>query len=568
MAIAKFTQVVSFFKTTLSQRLTDTATDVTLDAVPSGVIEYPTWAVIEPQGENKELIYLPSAPTSLTYASVVRGLNPSSNNDTDEGYKTDHPANVEVIIGPVHRHWNELVKVMDGTVGTGATIFRVGDETDSNVTFYAQNADSSKPYLQYNASQNKWLISNDGTSTYDIAAGGSGLSRGLGVNISASQINLDVRTSGGLRNNQGTGSQQADVDPTIVARLDTANTWTAAQSLTAARLLITTDAASGNEAVRKSLLDSTLTAALTTVRFGDSSDGAFAETSSTTTWNTATKTVYQFSSFSLTGTASLVIGSNLQNKPVIVLVDGDLTVTSSTVPAIDGRGRGGNGATGAASLSASNGTAGKGIMKVLATGGIGGSASTDPATFSGPGGGGGASCVTTGSDGGAGSGGTGRAAGTGGGTGLLANATSSSPLTVRQWMSILGCGDGGGAGCGSSFGGGNIAGGNGGAGGGCIIFFVKGNINITSTFNVSGSNGSNGTNSGSNYYSGGGGGGGGGSLGIFYGGSVTANTATFTVSGGTAGTSTGVSGNGGNGGSGIALVKQIDAKLFNAIFNG
>lgn len=560
MAIAKFQKVVSLFKTTLAQRITDSATSVTLSDVPGGVMQYPAWMVIEPLGENVEMIYLPSSPSSTTYSSVVRGLDPESDNDTNAGFEHDHPAGVDVIISPVHRNWNELVKVMDGDAATGATTLRVGDETDSNITVYAQNADVSKPYFQYNASSNKWLISNDGTSTYDISAGGSGLTRGPGVDVVASAITLDVRASGGLRNNQGTGSQQADVDPTIVARLDTANTWAAVQSFTADNAQITTDANSANDAVRKSLLDSTVSTGVTTVRFGDSSDGAFAESSGTTTWNTAGKTIYQFSSFSLTGTADIAIGSNLQNEPLLILVDGDLTITSSASPAIDGRGRGGTGATGAISLSAQNGVAGKGIMKVLATGGLGGSAGSDPAAFYGGGGGGGASCVTAGSAGG------GAGAGTGGGTGLLANATSSSPLTVRQWLSILSCGDGGGAGCGTT--GGSRAGGSGGNGGGCIVFLVKGAINIASTLSVAGSAGSNGTNNGSNYYTGGGGGGGGGSIAIFYAGALTANTATLTVSGGSGGTPVSGSGSGGSGGAGIALVKAIDASLFNATMNG
>lgn len=255
MAIAKFQKVVSLFKTTLAQRITDSATSVTLSDVPGGVMQYPAWMVIEPLGENVEMIYLPSSPSSTTYSSVVRGLDPESDNDTNAGFEHDHPAGVDVIISPVHRNWNELVKVMDGDAATGATTLRVGDETDSNITVYAQNADGNKPYLQYNATSNKWLISNDGTSTYDISAGGSGLTRGPGVDVVASAITLDVRASGGIRNNQGTGSAQCDVDPAIVARLDTANTWTEVQSFTANNAQITTDADSANDAVRKSFMD-------------------------------------------------------------------------------------------------------------------------------------------------------------------------------------------------------------------------------------------------------------------------------------------------------------------------
>ena len=206
---------------------------MTLAAVPSGAVQYPNWMVIEPDSANREIVYLPTAPSGTTYSGVVRGISLTADSDS-AGTGIAHAANVDVVMSLTHRDWNDIVSWIQGTNGSGYNNLRVGDETDSNITIYAQNADGAKPYVQYNASTNKWLISNDGVSTFDITAGGSGLTRGLGVNISASAITLDVRTSGGLRNNQGTGSQQCDVDPTIVARLDTANTWTAAQTHSAA----------------------------------------------------------------------------------------------------------------------------------------------------------------------------------------------------------------------------------------------------------------------------------------------------------------------------------------------
>ena len=247
----RFKKTVSLFRTTLASKMTSSQTTMTLQASPGGNIEYPNWLVIEPNSANAEIVYCPSAPTANVFSGITRGVDPTLDTDA-AGTGIAHPANMDVIVAPMHRQWNSAVEVFTGVSGSGSNNFRVGDGTDANMTYYAQNADASKPYFQYNATQNKWLISNDGTTTYDIAAGGSGLTRGLGVTVNAGAIDLDVRTSGGLRNNQGTGSQQADVDPTIVARLDTANTWTAVQTLTADRLQITTDADSANDAVRYS----------------------------------------------------------------------------------------------------------------------------------------------------------------------------------------------------------------------------------------------------------------------------------------------------------------------------
>lgn len=226
-----------------------------LDAVPSGAVQYPNWMVIEPESGNAEIVYLPTAPTGTTFSGIVRNISTSANSDSG-ATGIAHAANVEVVMSLTHRDWNELVAWIQGTNGSGYTNLRLGDETDSNVTIYAQNADASKPFMRYDAATNKWLISNDGTSTFDISAGGSGLTRGPGVDIVASAITLDVRSSGGLRNNQGTGSAQADVDPAIVARLDTANTWTAVQTVSAGNVNLSSDASAATDPVRYSQLQS------------------------------------------------------------------------------------------------------------------------------------------------------------------------------------------------------------------------------------------------------------------------------------------------------------------------
>jgi len=261
MAFSTFTKVGSLYRTTLKQGIASNATALEFNDTPLANIEYPNWFVIEPNSSNYEIIYCPTAPTGAAFTGVVRGINPETDVDTtDVAFQKGHAANVEVVLAPLHRQWNQLVDVMDGTTSTGDENFRVGKEVDEDITYYAQNADVNKPFLRYDASDDKWLISNDGVSTYDPSLGGSGLTAGLGIDITASAIKLDTRTSGGLRNNQGVGSKQADVDPTIVGRLDTANTWAAVQSITADNLQITTDANSANDAVRSSYLDATLDA--------------------------------------------------------------------------------------------------------------------------------------------------------------------------------------------------------------------------------------------------------------------------------------------------------------------
>lgn len=279
--------------------------------------------------------------------------------------------------------------------------------------------------------------------------------------------------------------------------------------------------------------------------FGDGSDGAFALASGTTTWNTSLKYLYQFTSFALTGSGVLTVGANLKNQPLIVLVQGDLAITSNGNPAIQLTGfgaAGGAGGTGTGGAGA-DGTPGAQIVSYQSQG-LGGTMGTSQ----GGGGGGGAGCNGNGVVG-AGSGGT---PGAGGKGTKVTNIVNFSKL-----LSLLSCGAGGGGGSSDNS---ASVGGAGGDGGGCIIFIVGGNINITAKMYANGNAGVAGTTSGS-YYGGGGGGGGGGAIAVFYLGVVTANSATIQVAAG-AGGSGGLTFPGGAGGAGYSVVQKINSKLY------
>ena len=309
--------------------------------------------------------------------------------------------------------------------------------------------------------------------------------------------------------------------------------------------------------------------------FGNGSDGAFSLSSGNyQVLNTAGKYVYQYSSFSLTGNSKLVTGSNLDGHPLQILVQGDLTITSASTTAISRVGAGSAGAAGGAGGSGSTNAGAAGVeadfsgtamRATAATGGTGGTYSGSFAR-SGGGGGGGAGFGNAGV-----TGGTGAYVATGGTGGGKEAYVASAP--IARFLSLCHMGGGGGGGGGGSANG--SVGGDGGAGsrgGGCLQFIVGGNINVTSTISVAGSPGSNGVSaSGNGAGGGGGGGGGGGSFGIFYNGSVIANTGTYTVTGGvggtrgaSAGTADGGSsqgGNGGAGGDGQSVVRRISSVL-------
>lgn len=278
---------------------------------------------------------------------------------------------------------------------------------------------------------------------------------------------------------------------------------------------------------------------------GDGSDGALTISSGTTNIDLGGVSYVErnYTSISITGTGQLTFSNPATNGTMIVLnCTGNVTVTSSTVPAIS--------AVGCGALGGSGGTA---------TGGA-----------SGAGGGGGAGIVSIGTDGSAGSSGSsgsdgnygagifrtnpgiGGSGSTGGVAGTIwtPNATSFLPSFAYRNQGLLAtCGAGGGGGGGFG-GGGAQPGGNGGAGGPVLLINCFGSLNITSTISAAGSPGVAGSGAAA-----GGGGGGGGCIIIRYN-TLVANTATLVTTGGAS-----VDG-GGAGGNGYSLVVPLSTRSF------
>jgi hypothetical protein len=258
---------------------------------------------------------------------------------------------------------------------------------------------------------------------------------------------------------------------------------------------------------------------------GTGADGALTISSETTTIDLggAAAVTKNYTSISITGTGKLAFSNPNANGTLIILKSqGNVTITSSTVPAIDLRSIGAIGGSGGANnngsgrgASGGSGNIGRGNSSKCAQGirGTGGDSVAPVGT---------------------------------GGT-AVSGGTPFITATIDGEVSVFSCGGGGGGGGGSGAG---ItgSGGAGGTGGGSLYIKCGGALNITSTINASGAAGSNGTNSG-----GGGGGGGGGSIAIVYR-TLTANSATLTVDGGARGTGNagGTNTYGGGGGSGAA----------------
>lgn len=262
------------------------------------------------------------------------------------------------------------------------------------------------------------------------------------------------------------------------------------------------------------------------IKFGGTgADGALSISSGTTTIDcaNAATVVKNYTSIAITGTGKLAFSNPNTNGTVVILKSqGNVTLTSSSTPMLDCSGIGAAGGAAVGPTGSSQA-------------GNSGSNSYSFATIS---------------NGGATANVSGAADGTAG-TAASTNYTNSSPtIYTGKYPFIIG-------GAGGSSGGvvGGVAStstsGAGGNGGGGLILECGGALNFTTAngISVAGANGGNGArNTGANGGAGGGGGGGGGVCIVLYN-TLTANSGTITITGGTGGSQAFTGGNGAGGGS-------------------
>lgn len=268
-------------------------------------------------------------------------------------------------------------------------------------------------------------------------------------------------------------------------------------------------------------------AASASVKFGGTgADGAFSATSGATNIDLGSASYVEknYTSISITGTGSMTFTNPNANGTVVVLrSQGNVTLTSSTAPMIVGTGLG-------------------------STGGAGGAAASNPGTIGTDTFGTLISRISGGSPG------TGGSAGAGGAVPTVSNGPVvliSSSLGGRSIRLSPGSGGGGGGSTGATA----DLGGAGGRGGGALYIECGGAWNFTTSGGISVA-GSVGT-AGANAQTKGGGGGGGGAGGMFIAlyNTLTANSGTVVVNGGTGGAGGGAAtgGAGGNGSAGTGF---------------
>lgn len=178
------------FETTLTASISASSTTIPVTTCPTETVGF---MVIEPGTANKEVIKYtgssnPGGAGNLT--GVTRGLT-LVGSSVAGGTGTAHAAGQPCNMTNTHHYLEQLAALDDANIFT-ATSQKFGPGSAGDVKLYAHNGDTNEPFLQWDDTNNKWLISNDGTSTYDITSGGSGLSAGDEITISGSAINNDA----------------------------------------------------------------------------------------------------------------------------------------------------------------------------------------------------------------------------------------------------------------------------------------------------------------------------------------------------------------------------------------
>jgi len=202
----------SEFKTTLASAISTTDTSITLSEAPTETAGY---LVLEPRTTNSEIIKY-TGVTGTTVTGVVRGLAKSGYDDATvvTANCKSHAAGVEVSMTDTHYFFAKLQEIFSGQKGTGYENYYIGNSADNDISFYADNGDVARPFWRYDASENAWVVSNDGVTSYVISNGGSGVTAGDGIDITGGAVAVDVALSGGLKMSAVGGDNQVMVDAT------------------------------------------------------------------------------------------------------------------------------------------------------------------------------------------------------------------------------------------------------------------------------------------------------------------------------------------------------------------
>jgi len=138
-----------------------------------------------------------SGITTLTVNAAGRAM-PLFGIGGGGGTGSAHSIGEQVGCADVHWYSEVLNNIIDGTEGTTGENFKLGNEANNDITFYAWNGDTNEPYIRYDAGNNKWIFSNNGVSSTDVGGGTGTVTAGDGIDIAAGVVSTDLKANSGL----------------------------------------------------------------------------------------------------------------------------------------------------------------------------------------------------------------------------------------------------------------------------------------------------------------------------------------------------------------------------------
>jgi len=163
-------------------------------------------------GDNagyEEMIEIPASglnaagtvATGVTRGVIVSGRTATGSSANTVALPGSNGTVIDVVLSP--QHMQGMLDVIDGDIGTGSNNLRIGDETDSDITLYFQNADANKPYIQYDKTLNGIEMSVDGSVVETLltaTALSPGVSDGTALGTTALMWSDLFLASGGVIN--------------------------------------------------------------------------------------------------------------------------------------------------------------------------------------------------------------------------------------------------------------------------------------------------------------------------------------------------------------------------------
>ena len=180
------------------------------------------YAKLDQGTDNEEIISftgITDNTTTYTLTGCIWGYNFYNGTGSVTANQKKHVAGGTFIITNDDHFLNEQYLNKDDFDAKSNNLEWGDGAASTDKKLVADNGDTDKPFMAYDESENVWVYSNDGISTSTVSSGATTNTGGDGIDITASEVSVDLATSSKIENDRGTGDQ-LDLSEDIDAALD------------------------------------------------------------------------------------------------------------------------------------------------------------------------------------------------------------------------------------------------------------------------------------------------------------------------------------------------------------